>query len=111
MTIEALWSAQFGSDQQLYGAGVMVLETNRVLGGDGQYFYVGEYMVSGGQIHTTIHVTHYAGMAESIFGLRDQFNVRLTGKVSDQSLSLNGELVEDPDIKMRAILTRRAELP
>lgn len=37
--LEALWSVEFVSNTDGEGAGVAVLETGRILGGDGQYYY------------------------------------------------------------------------
>lgn len=41
--LEALWSVEFLSTAQGYGAGVIVLESSRVFGGDSTYFYIGSY--------------------------------------------------------------------
>lgn len=46
--IEALWSAEFTSNVGNFGAGVAVLETDRILGGDSQYYYVGNYQIVNG---------------------------------------------------------------
>ena len=48
MSVEALYSVEFVSNQRIVGTGVAVLETQRILGGDSQYTYVGEYKVENG---------------------------------------------------------------
>lgn len=109
--LEALWSVEFVSNVQGTGAGVAVLETGRVLGGDGQYFYVGSYKVQNGQVQSQLKVTHYAGQPSSIFGPAKEFNLQLTGTPNDLSFELHGHVVETPSLKIGIRLTRRAELP
>ena len=42
MSLEALWALTFGTEQRL-GAGVVVFETGRIFGGDGNFYYLGHY--------------------------------------------------------------------
>lgn len=42
--------------EQLIGAGVVVVETGRVYGGDANYFYVGTFDVTSGVAQTEIDV-------------------------------------------------------
>jgi hypothetical protein len=43
MGIEALWSLEFVSTEDSYGAGVVIFETNKIFGGDSLYYYLGNY--------------------------------------------------------------------
>jgi T3SS negative regulator,GrlR len=111
--LEALWSVQFASNLNVAAAGVVVLETKRIFGGDSQYFYVGgyEYDVLNGQASATIKVTRYAGAPSSIFGPTKEFNLRLAGTPTHDAFELRGNVTEKPNLRIALRLTRRAELP
>lgn len=109
--IEALWSVEFVSNVQGFGAGVAVLETGRVLGGDSQYMYVGSYEIDNHQATVKINVKHYSGVANSIFGGAKEFNLVLEGTPAQDQFEFHGYVVENPELKIGIRLTRRAELP
>ena len=110
--IEALWSVEFQSSFGMQGAGIVVFETERVLGGDSGMMYVGSYRVENGSVYADIHVTRYANTAnlQSVVGL-DDFNLKITGKVDPRMMALSGHVVEDPSRKITINAVRRAELP
>ncbi|MEW5897269.1 MAG: GrlR family regulatory protein [Nanoarchaeota archaeon] len=109
--LEALWSVEFVSNLQVQGAGVVVLETGRVFGGDAQYFYVGDYNMHHDKAQVSLKVKHYSGAPNSIFGQLKEFHVKLEGTPNREKFDMIGHLVEDPTRKMAIRLTRRAELP
>jgi len=109
--LEALWSVEFVSNVQGAGAGVAVLETGRVLGGDNQYTYVGSYRTENHVVHADVKVTHYTGSTNSVFGPAKEFTLRVSGKPAREQFTLNGYVVENPSLKLGIRLTRRAELP
>ncbi|GMV60123.1 MAG: hypothetical protein AMXMBFR72_32160 [Betaproteobacteria bacterium] len=109
--LEALWSVEFVSNLQGVGAGVAVLETGRILGGDGQYYYVGSYRVENGTAFAEVEVTHYSGPPSSIFGLAKKFTLSLSGRPDRERFELHGNVVESPQLRIGLRLTRRAELP
>ena len=109
--IEALWSVEFVSDVGMYGAGVAVFETGRILGGDSMYTYVDSYKVDRDMVQAEIEVTHYAGQPLSVFGPARQFKLSVTGKADRNAFQVVGNRVDAPDRKIVIQLTRRAELP
>lgn len=109
--LEALWSVEFVANTQIYGAGVVVLETGRAFGGDSQYYYVGDYNMHHDKAQVILKVKHYSGPAYSIFGTLKEFSVKLEGVPARDTFDMSGHLVENPTMKMRIRLTRRAELP
>jgi hypothetical protein len=111
MSIEALWSVEFVSSQEIFGAGVAVFETNRVFGGDANYTYVGDYNAGAEGLTARIKVSHYAGRRFSIFGARDSFTLVLTGKPGPHSFDAEGYIDGEPQNTVTIRLTRRAELP
>lgn len=114
--LEALWSVEFLSNAGNvgnFGAGVVVLETQRVFGGDSNYFYVGnyEYNVGTHEVTANLEVTHYAGQPHSIFGSLTQFHLELVGVAARAQFEFQGLLVEQPALLLRVKMIRRAELP
>lgn len=114
--LEALWTIRFTSIRGA-GAGVVVLETGRVLGGDGQFVYVGEFRSQPdgtvvAEIDATEH-THIPGMS-SVLGPHKKFQLNLSGKLSGdgKTLTMNGYMIAPvmgPAISVE--LKRCAELP
>lgn len=109
--LEALWSVEFVSNVQSFGAGVAVLETGRVFGGDSQYYYLGSFKVVNGVLHADLEVTHYFGPPSSIFGPLKKFDLKVSGEPRSPVMDLRGNLVQDPQLKILIRLTKRAELP
>ena len=65
---EALWAVYFGDAGDSSGlrpgsanAGVAVLETQRIFGGDSQYYYLGTYEVEKDRMTATVTITHFNG--------------------------------------------------
>ena len=111
--IEALWSVEFISNLQGFGARVAIFETGRIFGGDSLFFYVGSYQLQGvdDSLTATIKVTHYRGLPLSIIGPRKEFTVQLSGKPAMPFFDAEGHIMEDPSIRILVRLTHRATLP
>ena len=113
--LEALWSVEFhaigGHGPLNHGAGVVVFETDRIFGGDGRYFYTGNYTTSNGIVTAMLTSTHYAGPMESIIGSDKITTFQLAGKIEQQRITVSGHVVGKPNVMVNATLTRRAELP
>src|SRR5688572_14202113 len=109
--LEALWSVEFVSNTQNFGAGVAVFETGRIFGGDSQYYYIGSYRVKDGLLHADLEINHYAGSPSSVFGPAKQFNLKLSGKPADPVMQVSGHVVQHPQLQIYIRLTRRADLP
>ena len=61
-SIEALWTVAFGTGEtpnEMVSAGVLVLETGRVLGGDSAYAYVGSFQVDRGDVSGTLRIIRH----------------------------------------------------
>ena len=109
--LEALWSVEFISNTERYGAGVIVLESSRAFGGDSQYFYIGKYELVHDTLKAEAKVTHYFGTPNSVFGALKEFTLKLEGKFAEHTFDLQGYLVEQPDNRIVVRLTKRADLP
>lgn len=109
--IEGLWSVDFFSNTGDFGAGIVVFETDRVFGGDSQYYYLGTYTVQNHIIKGAVKVTHFANDPYSIFGKDKEFHLNIEGKISDQVFEAQGYRIDNPDLRIGIRFTKRAELP
>jgi hypothetical protein len=107
--LDALWSVEFRSSTQT-GAGVVVLNQGRILGGDAQYFYVGSYRLEGAIAKATFTIQHYAGAAHTVFGNAQQLVIEVSGKPAQDSFELRGHVLGAPKATLTVRLQRRAEL-
>ncbi len=119
MSIEALWTIRFASvsqntaDRGNGGSGVMVLDTGRVYGGDGDFTYLGHYKydVKTDQIGAEIRVSQHGEGNYSIFGPAREFDLNLSGKVDGDQIQFEGHVVQQPSFRIRIVGIKRADLP
>jgi hypothetical protein len=108
--MNGLWTAEFGSSLGIFGGGVAVLQNGRLMGGDGAYYYLGEYKLKGAELKATITVVPYLKDYESVFKTvgRD-LRLDLVGTVTDEAHAVaQGSAEGLPDIKFGVKLTKRA---
>ena len=110
--LEALWSVDFQSNSQMWGTGVAVFETGRVLGGDSAMVYIGEFSVDpNGTVHAEIKVSRYSTVPmPSVVGM-ENFTLSVKGKADRKEMKLTGVVKEDPSRTITIHAVRRAELP
>lgn len=119
MSIEALWAIRFAS--HLNGTiidksgGVIVLETERLFGGDSGAFYTGRYsLTERDQVSFTVQTGVHDNSVPSIFG-GPLVPLKFTGtaRVSKDQKRMDVRLIVDgqPNLGIVAIMTRVAELP
>src|SRR5713101_127037 len=120
MDEEGLWSVEFISSPQSQGqmwsgvgAGVVVLETWKLFGGDSTYFYLGTYSFNAGKLTAIVDVKHYYGPRNAIFGDLEQFRLNLrqvdrqptADPNGNRLLWVEGELEQNQTRKIAALLT------
>lgn len=120
MSVEALWSVKFGhaggGEMLDRNGGIVVLETNRVLGGDTWFAYVGSYSILAERVSGKIKIKRHNFDPDSTNAWNTDanefeisFSVLLNG---DRTQAVGGmELIRGsmPALKLR--LDRVAELP
>jgi len=116
MSIEALYGVEFASNVLIdngdnAGFGIAVLETQRILGGDSSFLYVGDYECKDGILYANVKCTNDRKSLRSVFGDINEFNLCLAGKPANDEFMLKGYMVENPNMKIDIKMTRRAELP
>ena len=109
MSVEALWILKFDTISD-YGGGVVVLETERVFGGDTSFYWTGNYTVSREDFRAKIDVKRHSPILPSIIG-PDSYTITLEGKVGEDEMVLKGTVEGQTAPILQARLTRTAELP
>src|SRR6266436_4982225 len=105
--LEALWSVEFLTPgQNNINAGIVILETNRVFGGDSWYYYTGTYQGEDGKLAAQLKSTHYAGPvgSPSMSNRREgTYLFREIGRGQDQNgsgtIDVEGSIIEVPGAK------------
>ena len=112
--IESLYIVEFG-DVAGFGyrnGGVVVLETNRVFGGDSGYFYLGDYSVFGDRFEASVQITKHNLTWVNAFGdAALQFNIRVSGNIVDDIIVATMERLDRPGFSLPLRLIRKASLP
>jgi hypothetical protein len=94
------------------GSGVVVFETERIFGGDAQYYYLGDYKIKGTKIEANVKARHYSGEPYSIFGYRTKFTVQLRGQLEGSDvMTCQGHLQGEPGNQLGIVLRKLADLP
>jgi hypothetical protein len=109
--LEALRNLEFDSSLGDRSAGVVVLEADRLFGGDAQYFYVGRYKIENRILETEVVVQHYADVPFSIFGPSGIHKVILKGEVHIHVMKSQGHLVNDPRRTFSVKCVKKVYLP
>ena len=119
-SIEALWAVYFDDAQNSFGlipgmvnAGVAVIESGKVFGGDSQFFYVGTVEIDREDIHAKVKVTHFNGPGTTAFGfnMTEPFDVEIKGRRTGDVIE--GEMwpTVHPGMRLKISFDRLADLP
>jgi hypothetical protein len=109
--IEGLWSIEFGSNQGIFGTGIVILERERIFGGDANYFYLGKYKVENNTLKAEVESTHYSGKPLSVVDSGTKLRFVFEGTADARIMYCKGYLASDPNIKVFANLIKRSDLP
>jgi hypothetical protein len=118
MSVEGLWIVRFGTadDPEIVpgysNAGVVVLETGRIFGGDFGHFYLGDFRVDRDMISGRARITHFNGPQLNAFGVNaSTFEVCFRGVVGGPKIDGVMWLVDNEDSTIPIILEFKANLP
>jgi hypothetical protein len=107
--IEALWTANFSSTQHgTFASGVIVFEGGRIFGGDGSYYYLGDYVVEGSTVSAKVVVTHYAGAPTGVLGPMHKGTLEFNGQITGDTMRGAGVTLGQPQMHL-TISCRRLE--
>lgn len=89
------------------GAGVVHLQAGKIRGGDAALYYVGSYQSDGEKFSADVVTDRHTQMPGivSVFG-KDKVHIRLTGKVSGDTVTVQGSAAEAPGVGFQATLAR-----
>lgn len=107
--MEGLWTAEFGSTAGIFGGGVAVFRDGRIMGGDGGYFYLGEYTLRENTLQASIEVQPFIDNYRSVFGTMNQkMTLELVGSLQDKDHAIaQGHPKGMPHLRFGVKLTRR----
>ena len=89
MDPEGLWLVEF-STQIGQGTGVVVLTKGKILGGDSNYYYTGDYVLNGTIVRGTLTTTHYNGPPTSVFGPSRSVTLSFEGAAGGDLIMAHG---------------------
>ncbi len=111
--VEGLWLVEF-RNMENSGKGVVTLETQRILGGDSGYYYIGDYSIDHNTMNATIKISqHYEGMI-NIFHPLTEINLDFKNQDISNGLEntiLIGQLLENPDLSVSVSFKKLSDLP
>lgn len=107
--IFGIYSANFLSNNNLMGAGIVVNDGASLHGGDLSYLYKGKYRLDDNRISATVDVENYTGRPNSVLGPLRSYRLTMNGVIASHSFNLSGS-VDVPDQMIRIELKKRGEL-
>src|SRR3990167_1716904 len=105
-----LWTIEFISTMNRFGAGVLVLNNGRLLGGDNGYYYLGNYDVNDDNIRGTVAIIRFNKNVVSVFGDIDQFSLTFAGQIKPDSVEAVASFDNTPDLQIRIICKKKVNL-
>lgn len=107
---DGLWTVEFISAINRYGAGVLVVNGNRLLGGDDGYYYSGTWIINGNTLNATITVLKHNPNSVSVFGNIDHFQLNLAGEITEYQFNATGTIANNPQAQIQVVGTKREDL-
>jgi hypothetical protein len=119
MTPDGLWTIEFAGAQEAAGnvvvsekinrGGTLVFTKGKIYGGAISYYFVGTYQMQDRNISLAITATRYNELVPGVFGNDAEARLIFSGKVLDNSMSLEGQ-VEDDTSKRLVITAQRRQM-
>ena len=95
------------------GEGVVILETQRLYGGDSAYGWIGSYTASGGTITATAKIVQFASLlptAVNMFGTSlTNYEVEMSGDIKSMTGFISAKIPNTPRLNIK--LVKQADLP
>lgn len=120
MSPDGLWTVEFAGSQQSTGnvvvsekinrGGTLVLSDGKVYGGAISFYFVGTYRMKDRDISLAITATRYNDLVPGIFGNAGEARLIFSGKVMDNSMSLEGQVEDNTAQRLIITAQRRQKL-
>jgi len=89
-------------------SGVVVLQGNKVWGGDSQFYYIGTYKEDGDKIEADVDCPHHAGAMSTAFGTNEaNYSLKMDGQHKGDLVTGKIWLPGNPNLKLDLQLVRR----
>ena len=110
MGVEGLWTIQFRSSLRDFGAGVVVLTNNKILGGDAGFWYSGDYSINDGRVTSKVLVARFTPGHISVFGDIDQFQLDFDANFTENSFLGKASIEGHPHLTMEIRGNKKQDL-
>lgn len=112
MTLDGFWTAEFASNEGLFGGGVVLLNNGVVSGGDSGYVFSGNIAFSNEaarDIRATVQVEPFLRNQISVFNTQNtKFTLQIVAKMTGENLIVgHGSPKELPGSRLSFKLSRR----
>jgi hypothetical protein len=105
-----LWVLEFISTINRYGRGVIVINNDRLLGGDDGYYYSGKCSINGNNINAAINIIRYDDTSISVFGNVDHFELNLEGNTDGVRLNATGTIAGSHEFKIKVTGIKKEDM-
>ena len=109
-TNDGLWVVEFGSSLGLFGRGVMILNGQRILGGDVGYYYSGNCKVDDDRINGKINVIRFDQNSISVFGDIDSFILTFNGTIDGSDIIASATSDSFVNLEMTIKASKREDM-
>lgn len=104
-----LWSVHFSSPSLIFGSGIVLMDGDSIMGGDGTFYYLGKCTSNGSSVFANVDIIqHSPGM--SIFGNLSEFTLVLTGNKSLDYITFSGNILHQSQFKISGTMKKISEL-
>ena len=109
--IEGLWSVFFiDVNNDMYGGGIVVFETERIFGGDTSFYYIGDYTVDRSNLKANVIAKRHNDALPGMFGNDENF-LEIVGSLKNSEITAVAMDKNNKSNKLQIKLIKVAELP
>jgi len=105
-----IYLVTFLASSRAIGWGLVVVDQERIHGGDHSYLYRGTYVTTGSAVNASIVVSHYQGELSSVLGPLNTFKLDLSGTHSEKGFVLSGHVEGQPQMAITVQGEKKADL-
>jgi hypothetical protein len=110
-TVEGVYVAQFLSNTNKFGEGIVVVDRGRIHGGDLDHIYIGKYSLANNEFSATLEVSNHSGCFSSVLGSLAHYRLTANGKVKkSQDITCRGKVEGRPDLSIQINLHKVSSL-
>lgn len=111
LVVEGVYAAQFLSNTDQYGEGIVVVDGGRIHGGDLDHVYIGTYSLANNEFSANLDVSNHSGKFSSVLGPLMHYRLTLNGKVKkQQDITCRGKVEGRPDLAIKINLHKISPL-